>query len=86
MQVDKGGIKHVLSGSNVMCPGLTSPEGRMDEVEKGQIVAIYGEGKEHAMAIGITLMSTANIRSVNKGHCIENIHHMTDGLWTQKIK
>jgi hypothetical protein len=30
----------------------------MDEVEEGSPVAIYGEGKQHAMAIGITLMST----------------------------
>ena len=25
MQVDKGAIKFVLSGANIMCPGFTSP-------------------------------------------------------------
>lgn len=30
----------------------------MDEVEANQIVGIYAEGKEHALAIGIMKMST----------------------------
>ena len=30
MQVDKGAIKFILSGANIMCPGLTSPGARMD--------------------------------------------------------
>ena len=25
VQVDKGAIKFILSGANIMCPGLTSP-------------------------------------------------------------
>lgn len=43
--------------------------------------AIYAEGKEHAMAIGLTLMSTAEIVSVNKGVAVESKHFMNDGLW-----
>ena len=30
MQVDKGAIKFILSGANIMCPGLTSKGARMD--------------------------------------------------------
>lgn len=30
-QVDRGAIKFVLSGANIMCPGLTSPGGALDE-------------------------------------------------------
>ena len=33
MQVDKGAIKFILSGANIMCPGLTSPGARMTKVE-----------------------------------------------------
>eukprot|EP01068_Selenidium_serpulae_P016010 Selendium_serpulae@DN6259_c0_g1_i10.p1 len=32
MQIDRGGIKFVMKGANVMCPGLTSPGGRMQDV------------------------------------------------------
>ena len=31
VQVDKGAIKFVLSGANIMCRGLTSPGGRLPE-------------------------------------------------------
>ena len=31
LQVDRGAIKFVLSGANIMCPGLTSPGGALDE-------------------------------------------------------
>jgi PUA domain protein len=32
MQIDKGGLKHIYDGSNVMCPGLTSPGGILADV------------------------------------------------------
>jgi PUA domain protein len=44
-------------------------------------VAIFAEGKEHAMAIGLTKMSTEDIRSVNKGIGVDTVHHLNDGLW-----
>lgn len=37
------------------------------QVDADTPVAIYAEGKEHAMAIGYTKMSTADMRSINKG-------------------
>ncbi|KAH7648921.1 MCT like PUA RNA binding domain containing [Cryptosporidium bovis] len=81
MQVDKGAIKYVLKGSNIMCPGLTSPGGKMDNVGQKQVVKIVGEGCTNACSIGITIMSTAEIEEINKGICIENIHYLNDGLW-----
>ena len=44
-------------------------------------VAIYAEGKEHATAIGLTKMSTADIKSINKGIGVETLHYLNDGLW-----
>ncbi|VDP69310.1 unnamed protein product [Echinostoma caproni] len=84
LQVDRGAIKHVLNGSNIMCPGLTSPGARMTQVPQGSVVAIMAEGKEHALAIGITSMSTDEILSVNKGIGVENVHYLNDGLWRLK--
>lgn len=37
-QVDKGAIRFVLSGANIMCPGLTSPGAKMTEAPKGTVV------------------------------------------------
>lgn len=59
VRADKGAIPFVLSGANVMCPGLTSAGGDMPEdLPAGTPVAIMAEGKEHAMAIGILTLST----------------------------
>jgi PUA domain protein len=45
MQCDKGSIRHILSGSDIMCPGLTSLGGNIDDFESEKVVAIMAEGK-----------------------------------------
>lgn len=46
MQVDRGAIRFVLGGANIMCPGFTSKGGSMPvPLEAGSPVAIYAEGK-----------------------------------------
>ena len=102
LRVDKGAIKFVFGGANIMCPGLTSSGATIhDEVDADTPVvrplyfmrrrnaltlpprtqAIYAEGKEHALAVGLTKMSTSDMRSINKGHGVETLHNLNDGLW-----
>jgi len=83
-QVDKGAIRFVLSGANIMCPGLTSPGAKMTDAEAETVVAVMAEGKEHAVSIGVTKMSTAEIAEKNKGVGVENVHYLNDGLWVMK--
>ena len=84
MQVDKGAIRFVLGGANIMCPGFTSPGGDLSaNLGEGEPVAIYAEGKQNALAIGITKMSTDGIKSVNKGIAVDNLHYLMDGLWQE---
>lgn len=66
--VDKGAIPFILGGANIMCPGLTNPGGEMPEdkegepgLEEGAGVVIYAEGKEHALAVGVMKLSSANV-------------------------
>lgn len=72
VQVDKGAIKFVLGGANIMCRGITSPGGRLpDGLEKGEPVvgteqncarqAIFAEGKENPLAVGEMAMSSAEM-------------------------
>ncbi|KMZ68836.1 Malignant T cell-amplified sequence 1-A [Zostera marina] len=87
-QVDRGAIKFVLAGANIMCPGLTSPGGALDEqVLEEKPVAIMAEGKQHALAIGFTKLSAKNIKAINKGIGVDNMHYLNDGLWKmQKLE
>ena len=51
---------------------------------KDTVVAIMAEGKELALAIGRTAMSTDEIASKNKGIGVDNLHYLNDGLWNMK--
>lgn len=84
MQVDKGAIRFILSGANIMCRGLTSPGAKMSEVEQNTVVAVMAEGKQHALCVGVTSLSTQDIAKTNKGVGIENCHYLNDGLWYMK--
>jgi len=82
VQVDRGAIPFVLKGADIMCPGLTSKGGNLpEELEANTPVAIFCEGKEHAIAIGLLKMSTKDIKSINKGIAIQNLHYLRDALY-----
>ena len=82
MRVDYGAVKFVLRGSNVMCPGITSPNGFIEpNVSSGSVVQILAEGKQHACGIGILTIDSNDIPAINKGVCIETLHTLGDGLW-----
>ncbi|GAA5935107.1 hypothetical protein JCM1841_000332 [Sporobolomyces salmonicolor] len=83
--VDRGAIKFVLGGANIMCPGMTSATGYLPPTEsniaKGEPVAVYAYGKENPLAIGLTAMSTDDIRNLNKNIGVEMVHFLGDDLW-----
>lgn len=88
VQVDRGAIKFVLSGANIMCPGLTSPGASLPEEDwpVGKTVFVYAEGKEHAMASGKLEMSINDIKTENKGTGIELFEYLGDGLWNFRVE
>ena len=84
--MDKGAIKFLLQGADVMAPGLTSANGSLpDGLEKDQLVVIHAEGKEHALAVGKMMLSAAETKATNQGHAIANLHCLCDGLWKVEI-
>ena len=81
LRVDKGAIKFIFQGANIMCPGFTSEDGALDhELAKGSPVVINAFGKKHAMAVGQVLMTRDDVRSKNKGHCVENLYESASCL------
>jgi len=83
-QADKGAIPFLISGANVMIPGLTSKGGRLPDVKSGSSVAILCEGKINCIAIGRTTMSKNEMIKTNKGIGIELIHYIGDDAWNSK--
>jgi PUA domain protein len=74
----------------MMCPGMTSVGGYLppaeNEIPAERVVAFFAEGKEHAVGVGLSKMSTEEMRKVNKGVGVESVTYLGDDLWPiQKI-
>ena len=85
VRVDRGAIRFLLSGAHMMCPGFTSAGGQLpppeDALPENTPVAILAEGKEHAVGVGITKLSTEDIKKINKGVGVEISCYLGDDLW-----
>lgn len=69
----------------MMCPGFTSKGGSLPPTDEalpaGTVVAILTEGKEYAAAVGITKLSTEDIKRINKDVGVEVQCYLGDDLW-----
>ncbi len=74
----------------MMCPGLTSKGGYLppadSAIQAEKAVAIFAEGKEHPAGIGLTKLSSEDMKRLNKGIGVELITYLGDDLWkTRKL-
>ncbi len=76
--VDRGAIKFIVNGADVMRPGIVEILGNPKE---GQIVLVVEETKNSPLAIGITLFGKDEIVKKNKGKVIKTLHHLRDDFW-----
>ena len=78
--VDMGAIKFVCKGANIMRPGIT----KFSDFEKGQIVCIIEESQQKFLAVGKALVSSNQVKEMDKGEIIRNIHYISDRYWEAK--
>lgn len=76
---NQGAVKNLLRGAELMCPGIILQDGVY--IPSKTVVAIYIEGKEHALGVGHTLMTSDEIKSINKGPGVSILHFLGDGLY-----
>ncbi len=76
--VDRGAVKFVINGADIMRPGITS----IDEgIEKDSFVIIIDQEHKKPLAIGIALLNSEDMRTAAQGKVIKNIHYVGDELW-----
>ncbi len=80
--VDMGAVKFVVNGADIMRPGITHIE---DGIKSGSIVAIVDERHGKPLAVGVSKMSSEELRSTVSGKVIQSKHHIGDKLWEFKI-
>jgi len=76
--VDMGAIKFVTSGADIMRPGITKVD---DGLKAGDAAVIVDEKHGKALAVGIVMMSSEELRAADKGKVVKNIHYIGDIIW-----
>jgi len=76
--VDKGAIPYIVSGADVMRPGIVDFDWG---IRKGDIVIIKEEGYDKPIAIGKALWDGEEFKIKEKGKCIKNLHYIGDKIW-----
>lgn len=76
--VDRGAIRYVTNGADVMRPGIT----KIDPlIKKGDIVRIADETHNRALAVGKALFDAHTIEAKSTGKVIKNLHTIQDNVW-----
>ena len=91
LQVDQGAIKFILKGADIMAPGITEVDPSLNQ---GQQVAVYAQGKQWPLAVGIlnvephSLYSGTELKpkASRSGIAVLNVHYINDELYKHLIK
>jgi len=81
--IDMNAIKFIINGADVMRPGITNID---DNITKDQPICIIDQTHKKPLAIGISLHSTEELRTLTNGKVIKNIHYVGDELWKVEMK
>lgn len=76
--VDMGAVKFVVSGADIMRPGIREID---INIEKDDVVVIVDEKNMKPLALGISLLSGKEMEESTSGKCIKNIHYVGDKVW-----
>lgn len=82
--VDKGAIRFVVNGADIMRPGIVSA-GRWSVVGKGyQVVVIVDETMGKPIAVGKVEMTSDELLATTGGKVVKNLHRIGDEIWERK--
>jgi PUA domain protein len=76
--VDMGAIPYVCKGADVMAPGVRSITGDFNE---NSIVYVVDERHGKPLAVGVSLLSSEDMKATKQGKIIKNLHYVGDKLW-----
>lgn len=77
--VDAGAIKFVSSGADVMRPGIVEIDA---SITKDECIVIREITHKKPLAIGLALFSGEEMKAMQSGKVIKNIHHVGDSYYT----
>ncbi len=76
--VDEGAVKFITNGADVMRPGIVDFRG---EFKKGDIILVYTVKLPFPIAVGEALYDLKEMKEMERGKVVKNIHHLGDDLF-----
>lgn len=80
--VDKGAIRFVSNGADIMAPGVVAAD---PEIKEGDFVIIVEETHQKPLAIGKAIMGGTEMVEATSGKAIKSITHVGDKLWNTEF-
>jgi PUA-domain protein len=80
--VDKGAIRFVSNGADIMAPGVVAAD---PDIKEGDLVIIVEETHRKPLAIGKALMEGSEMVEATSGKAIKSIIHVGDKLWNAEF-
>ena len=80
--VDKGAVRFVSKGADIMSPGIVDAD---PEIKEGDLVIIVEETHGKALAIGRALMDGAVMGQADSGKAIKSVTYVGDKLWNLEV-
>ena len=76
--VDKGAVRFICDGANIMRPGVIRVEGTF---EIDDIIGVEEAQHGKMLAIGFALVNSLDIQGMSKGIVMKNMHYIGDKFW-----
>ena len=74
--VDKGAIRFVCNGADVMRPGIVSHGG----FAMGDVVCVTEPGGKY-LAVGKAMVDSEDLQAMERGNAVKNLHYISDRYW-----
>ncbi|MCK5026327.1 MAG: DUF1947 domain-containing protein [Nanoarchaeota archaeon] len=80
--VDMGAVKFVISGADIMRPGIVE----IDEgIEEDEPIAVVDVNNKKPLSVGIAMFSSEEMSEKESGKAVKNIHYIGDKIWNQEF-
>ncbi len=80
--VDKGAVRFVSKGADIMSPGIVNAD---PEIKEGELVIIVEETHGKALAIGRALIDGSRMTETDSGKAVKSITYVGDKLWNLEM-
>lgn len=80
--VDMGAVRFIVSGADVMRPGVVEID---PEISEEEYIVIVDVQHKKPLAVGKTLHDGKTMQAMKSGRIIKNIHYVSDDIWNVQL-